>query len=156
MSVAADCELHIVRNLNLHHRGFVIDKLLHSQYDLVDIFPVYLLAILEPLCHVINELLGHLVAELRAIIVWLDSHGGHVETIGGGRGIGDLDGSEEVKLAHDLLALDELELRILVSGLDLGARLEILESVFGPQDGGVGDGAAVVSLKTGPLSARGG
>lgn len=155
MSVAAYCELHIVRDLDLHHRGLVIDKLFDSQYDLIDIFPVYFLASLESLRHVVDELLSHLVAELHTIIVRLNSHGSHVETIGGGRGIGDLDRSEEIELAHNLLALDELELRILVSRLDLGARLEVLEGIFGSQNGGMCNGAAVVSLETGFLSARG-
>lgn len=152
--IATNCKLDIVGNLHLDHCGLVVNKLLDSQYDLVDIFPVYLLAVLETFCHVVDELLGHLVAELRTVVVWLNGHRSHIETIGGGPCLGHLDRGEEIELAHDLLTFDELELRILVAGIDLGARLEVLESILGSQDGSMGDGTAVVRLEKARLSVR--
>lgn len=146
MSVTANCELHIIGNLDLHHCRLIIHKFPDGQYDLVHIFPVYLLAVLEPLCHVVNELLRHLVAEFEAIVVWLDGHRGHIKTFSSRGRIADLDSGKEVVLAHDLLALNELELGILISWVDLRARLEILQGVLGSEHGGMSDRTAVISL----------
>lgn len=155
MGVTANCELHIVGNLDLHHCRLIIHKFPDGQYDLVYIFPVYLLAIFEALCHVVNELLRHLIAESHAIVVWLDGHRGHIETFCCRGRIADLDSSEEVELAHDFLALDELELGILVPWVNLRARLEILEGILGSEYGGMGESTAIIGLYNRVLSAKG-
>lgn len=80
MSITANCQLHIFRDLDLNHCRLVIDKLPDGQYDLVDIFSVYFLAVFEPLRHVVDKLLRHLVAKFHAVVVWLDSHRGDIET----------------------------------------------------------------------------
>jgi len=50
-------------------------------------------------------------------------------------------------LAHNLLALSELLLGIAVVRVELDALPEVLDGIFGPQDGGIGCRAAIVSLE---------
>lgn len=155
MSITADCELHIIGNLDLHHCRLIIHKFPDGQYDLVYIFPVYLLAVFEPLCHVVNELLRHLVTESYAVVVWLDGHRVYIKTFCSRRRIADLDSGEEVELAHNSLALNELEFGIFVPWVDLRARLEILEGILGSEHGGMGESTAVIGLFNRALSAKG-
>lgn len=70
----------------------------------------------------------------------------NIETLSGGGLVTDLDGGEESKLAHNLLALDELELGILIAWVYLDARLEVPEGILGLENGGIGSSAAVVCL----------
>lgn len=44
------------------------------------------------------------------------------------------------------MAICQLQLRILVPGVDLDAGLEVLDSLLGLEDGGIGGGTAVVCL----------
>jgi hypothetical protein len=62
VSVTTDSELHVAGNLDLNHGGLVVYELLDLDDDLVDVFPVDLLARLETFNHIIDELLCHLVA----------------------------------------------------------------------------------------------
>ncbi len=96
MRVAANCELDVFGNFYLHHCGLVINDLLDGDDDLVDIFLVDLFTGLEPLDHVIDEFLGHLVLELYTVVVWLDSNGINIEAFSGRRLITDFDGSIEI------------------------------------------------------------
>lgn len=114
---------------------------------MVDEFPVDLLAVLEALDHVINELLRHLILDLDAVIVRLDGDRVEVETLGGGGFVADFYGGIEVELSQDLLALGKLELRILVVGIQPRTLLEILDSILGFEDSGIGNGTTVISLQ---------
>lgn len=60
--------------------------------------------------------------------------------------LADFDGGEEGELAHDLLALDEFELGILITGVDLDTGLEVLDRLLGLQNGSIGSSATVVCL----------
>lgn len=131
VSVTANGQLNVLRNLNLHHRRFIIDKLLDCQDDLINIFPVYLLAILKPLCHIVDELLRHLAAKLGTIVIGLDGDRVDIKAVGGRRRVGNFDGGEEVVLAHNLLALDELKFCILIPRINLAARFEVLQGILG-------------------------
>ena len=146
VSITAHSELNIVRYLHLHHRGLLVHDLLDSHDDLVDEFLVDLLAVLEPLDHVVNELLRHLVLDLYAVVVRFDSDSIEVEAFGGRGLVAHFYGSVEVELSHDLLAFGKLELRVLVVGVQLRAFLEIFEGILGLENGGVGDGTAEISL----------
>lgn len=59
VSITADGQLGIIWNFHLHHCGFLIDNLLDSNDDLVDIFLMQLLPILKPVQHIRNELFCH-------------------------------------------------------------------------------------------------
>lgn len=80
--IAANGQVDIVRDLHFHHGSLLVGDLLDRDDDLVDVFLVDLLAILEALNHVVNELLGHLAAKLHAIVVGLDRDGVDVESLG--------------------------------------------------------------------------
>ena len=131
VSVTTDSELDIAGDFNLDHGGLVVHKILDGDDDLVDIFAVDLLACLETLNHVVNELLGHLVAQSHTIISWLDSHRFQVETLGRGWFIANLDSSKESQLSHNLLAFFQLESSILVVGVEGDACLKIIDGVLG-------------------------
>lgn len=61
MSITTDRQLNIIRDFHLNHSSFVVDDVLDRDNDLVNIFPVDLLAILEALHHIVNEFLCHFV-----------------------------------------------------------------------------------------------
>ncbi|CRK35665.1 hypothetical protein BN1708_001297 [Verticillium longisporum] len=60
--------------------------------------------------------------------------------------VADLDSGKEVKLSHNLLALVKLQLGILVIGVDPDTFPKVLESLLGPNDGGVGQASSEVRL----------
>lgn len=145
--ITADCQLHVLGDVHLNHGGLVVHNVPDGNNDLIDVFLVDQLAVLEPLDHVVDKLLCHLVLlQAHAVVGSIDGHRIDIETLGGGQLITDFDSGEEGELAHDLLALDQLELGILVIGGDLDAGLEVLDGFLGVQDGGVGGSATVVSL----------
>lgn len=131
MSISAHGQGDAVWYFHLHHCRLVIHYLLDSNHNLVDIFPVDLFAILESLHHVINELLRHGIAEANTVVIRLDLYRVEIETFRCRRFISDLDGGEEIELAHNLLAFRQLELRILIVGLEPGAGFEVLERFLG-------------------------
>ena len=131
MGVSTDGELDIVRNFHLHHGGLIVYELLHSNDYLVDVFPVDLLAILEPLHHIIDELLRHLIAKSYAVMAGLYYHGVEIKTFGGGRFVTNFDGGKEVELAHDLLTLRKFQFGILITGIKFDAFLKVLKRIFG-------------------------
>ncbi len=73
-------------------------------------------------------------------------HGVDVDAIGNRGLVPDLDGGEEGELTDDLFAFYELELGILVPGIDFNACFEVLDSLLGLKDGSIGGRTAVVSL----------
>lgn len=147
MGITADCQLHVLGDVHLDHGGLVVHNVPDRNNDLVDVFLVDQFAVLETLDHVVDKLLCHLVLfQAHAVVGGIDSHRVDIETLGGGQLIADFDSGEEGELAHNLLALDKLELGILVIGGNLDAGLEVLDGFLGVQDGGVGGSAAVVGL----------
>lgn len=147
VSVAAHRELDVVGDGHFHHCRLVVDNLLDGQDDLVDIFPVDLLAVLETLNHVVDKLLRHEVAlEASSVVVGVDSHVLEVQAFCGRGLIADLDGGKEGHLPHNLLALLELEACILVAGVELDALLEIVNGLLGAEDSCPGETATVVCL----------
>lgn len=121
MSVTAYGESDILGDLDLDHSRLIIDQLRDGQYNLVDVLLVYLLAVLESLYHIIDELLCHFASEFHTIVVSIDSDRVHIKALGRRWPICNLDSGEEIELAHNLLALDELEFGILVARVDLCA-----------------------------------
>lgn len=146
--VAADGQLDIVRDRHLHHGRLVVHDLLNRQKDLVDIFLVDLLAVLEPLGHVVDKLLCHLLLEPHAVVIRLYRDRVDIKALGRGGLVADLDGSVEGELADDLPALVELELGVLVVRVELDALFEVLDSVLGSDNRGVGKATAEPSLET--------
>lgn len=147
MGVTANCKLDVVRYGHLDHGGFIIDNLLGGNYNLVDVFPVYFLAILKALNHVIDELLCHLILNLYSVVIRFDGDRIDIEAFGGRWFITNIDGGVEVQLAHDLLALGMLKFGIFIAWVELDAFLEVLNCVLGFQDSGIGDCAAEVGLR---------
>lgn len=147
MCVTADGQLHVFGDVHLNHGGLVVHNVSDGDNDLVDVFLVDELAVLEALDQVVDELLCHLVLlQAHAVVGGIYGHGIDIEPIGGGQLIADFNSGEEGELAHNLLALNKLELGILVIGGDLDAGLEVLDGLLGVQDGGVGGSATVVGL----------
>lgn len=138
MGITADSQLDIVRDLNLDHGRLVVHELLDGNNDLVDIFAVDLLASLEPLDHVVNELLCHLVAQSHAVIARLDNHRVEVKPLGRGRLIADLNSGKECQLSDNLLAFFQLESCILVVRIEANAGLEVVDGLLGSQDRSLG------------------
>lgn len=62
MGITTDRELHPLWYIGLDHRGLVVYNVSYSDNDLVDIFLMNVLSILESFRHVVNEFLGHLLA----------------------------------------------------------------------------------------------
>ena len=68
VGVTTDSHQLALGHLGLHHGWLLVDNILHGQDDLESVLPVNLLAVLESLNHVVDELLCHLVAELDTIV----------------------------------------------------------------------------------------
>lgn len=147
MRVTANRQLDVLGNLHLHHGRLVVQKLLQGDDYLVDVFLVDLLPVLEPLRHVVDELLRHLLAKSHAVVALLHRHRVDVEALGRRGLVAHLDGGEEVELPHDLLTFGQLELGVLVVRVQLDALLEVLERRLGPEDGGLGEASPVVGLR---------
>ena len=82
--VTADGDLLTLGDLCLDHGGLLIDKLGDGQDNLEDVFSVNRLAVLEPLSHVVNELLSHnTVFETSAIVAVVNKHVIEIEALGG-------------------------------------------------------------------------
>lgn len=137
VGIAADGELDVIGYCDLDHCRLFVHNLLDGNDDLVHKFLVDLLPVLEPLDHVIDELLCHLILDLHAIIVWLDRDGINVQTFGSRGFVANLNGSIEVELSDNLLAVGELELGILIVGVELGDQLEVTKSIFWLENGSV-------------------
>lgn len=147
MGITANCQLHILGDVHLNHGGLIIYNVSDGDDDLVNVFLVDQFAALEALNHVVDKLLCHLIPfEAHAIVRSIHCHGLDIEALSSRQLIPDFDSGEEGELAHNLLALNKLELGILVIGGNLDASLEILDGFLGVQDGGVGGSATVVGL----------
>lgn len=154
MSITTDRQLLAHINANLHHRRLVVHNVLHSLDDLEDILAVNVLAILKPLNHIIDKLLGHLTPKAHTIIVILHLDSIDVQALKCGRRVGDLNGLLKFYTADELLALGQLDLRILVVWLALNDGLEIPKGSFIVEDGGFGKGASPVCLGTAKCQCR--
>ena len=146
MRISAYCQLHILGNVDLNHGRLIVNNFLDGDDNLVDVFFVERLAVLEALNHVVDKLLCHLASQTGAIVGVVHMYRFNVEALGGRGFISNLDGSIKGLLANNLLGLDQLELRILVAGVDLDASLEIPEGFLVVQDSRIGCGATVVGL----------
>ncbi len=154
MRVTANCQLNIVGNLHLDHGGLIVEDLLDSQEDLVDVFLGNLLAVLESLNHVVDKFLCHFIPKLGTIIVVFEEHGSNIQALGGRGLITNLDGGIEGKLPYNLLALLQLQPRIFIGRVKADTFLEIFDSLLRAQDGGSGKTSAVVSLVVARLAVR--
>lgn len=146
MSITADGQLLARINTNLHHRRLVVYNVLYSLDNLEDIFAVNVLAILEPLDHIIDELLRHLTPKAHTIIVILHLDSIDVQALKCGRRVGDLNGLLKFYTTDELLTLCQLDLRILVVWLPLDDGLEIPKGSLIVEDGGFGKGTSPVCL----------
>jgi hypothetical protein len=147
MGVTADGKIDIVGYGQLDHSGLIIDNVLGGNYDLVDVFFVNLLARPEPLDHVINELLCHLIAKAYSVVIGFDFNRIQIKTFRRGRFITNVDSGIKILLAHNPLALSELELSIFIVRVELNTFLEILHGIFRLEDSSIGYRAAEVSLR---------
>lgn len=146
MRIAANRQGYSLGDGHLTERRLRIDNVLHGNNDLVDVFPMDLLPVLESFHHVVDELLRHLLLQPDSIILRLHDHGVDVEAFGGRRLLANLDGGEEVELPHDLLALGELDLGISVVGVELQTRLEVLQGLLRLENGRVCNSATEICL----------
>lgn len=146
MSITADCQLLILGHLGLDHGGLVVHKLLHSQDYLENVFPVQVLAILEPLNHVVDELLGHLVSKLGTIVAGVNSHVFQIQAFCCRGCISHLDGLEEGIALDQLLTCVVLDLCGSVAWLLLDDNLPVVDGVRVSENCRVCDCSSVVCL----------
>ena len=105
-----------------------------------------LFAPLKAVNHIIYKLLRHLLVEPHAIILFFYRHTIQIQPLGGRGQVRDLDSLEKSIAFDDLVALVALGLCGLVCGVALDDNLPVTEGVAVFEDGGVGDGAAVVGF----------
>ena len=147
MGITADCQLHVLGDINLNHGRLVVHNVPDGDNDLVNVFLVDQFAVLETLDHIVDKLLCHLVLfQAHAVVSRIHGHGVDIEALGGGQLIANFNSGKEGELAHNPLALNQLELGILVIGGDLDAGFEVLDGFLGVQDSGIGGSATVVGL----------
>lgn len=144
--ITTDSQLALLLDLHLDHGGLLVDNVLDSEQDLVDILLMDALAILESLNHVVNKLLCHLVSKLHAIVAVIYHHVVQIQTLGGGWCVCDLDGLEEGVALDNLLAGIMLQFCRLVAGLLLDDNLPVVDGVCMSENGRVGHCSSVVSL----------
>ena len=75
MRVTADCQLSTLVHTNLDHGWFRIHDVLDSLDDLEGILAMNFLAVLEPLDHIIDELLRHFLLQSHTIIAVVNCYG---------------------------------------------------------------------------------
>lgn len=155
VSIAADCQLVILGHLHLDHCGFLVDNVLDSKNDLVNVFARELLPILESLNHVVDEFLSHLVSKLRAVVAGFDSHLIEIETLSGRGCFRDLDGLEKSISLDELLTSIELNLGDLVVWILLDDYLPVVDGIAVFEYGGVSDRSSVVCLDKGGVDIYG-
>ena len=135
MGITTDGNLALLWDVDLDHSRLVVDNVLDVEDDLVDIFLVQLLSVLEPLDEIGNKLLRHVVAESDAVVVRLNNHGVDIEPHGRGFGLVNGDGVEEGHLTHNLFALVQPEEGVLVAGLEPDALQKVVDGILGLEDG---------------------
>lgn len=146
MCITADGKLDIVRYSNLNHGRLIVDDPLSLNYNLVGVFFMDLLAVLEALDHVVNEFLSYLVSKVYSVVIRFDGNRVDIKTRGGGGFVANIDSSIKVVLSHNLLAVSELKLGVFIVRVEFNAFLEVFNCVLGFEDGGVGNGAAEIGL----------
>lgn len=146
MSVTADGDRRALGHIVLNHCRLVVHQLLDREDDLVNVFFVKPLPVLESFNHVVDKLLGHLIAQPRAIILFIDGHVLQVQALRSRRRILDLNGLEESIALDNLLAFGVLKLGIPVRGILLDDNFPVTQCIAMVEDGRVGDGSTVVGL----------
>lgn len=68
MGITADCELDALWDIGLDHCRLIIYNIPYGDDDLVGVFLVNVFSILESFRHIVNEFLGHLLAQPDTII----------------------------------------------------------------------------------------
>lgn len=147
MCITADGKFDVVRYSKLNHGRLIIDDLLRLNYNLVGVFFMNLLAILEALDHIVNKFLCHLVSKMYSVVIWFNGNRINIETLGGGGFVANVDSGVKVMLSHNLLAVGQLKLGIFIVRVEFNAFLEVFDCVLGFEDGGVGNSAAEVGLR---------
>ena len=155
MGVAADGDLVALLDVVLDHGRLLLDNVHDGQDDLVGVLLGQLLAIFEPLDHVLDELLRHAALELGAVVVGLEQHVLDVEAFSGRGRVVDLDGLEEGIALDDALALGHAQLRVGVGGGLFGDQPPVAQGLAVLEHGRVGRGAAVVGLDIGGVELDG-
>ena len=146
MRITTDGQLSALVHPDFNHCRLRIDKVLHCLYNLEDIFAMYLLAVLEPLEHIVNELLRHLGAQPHAIVLVVHGHRIDIQLLERGGRVTNLDGLFESLPSHKLLAVRQFQFRIAVIGFFLHDSLEVLQGLPVVQDSSVGQGTSPVCL----------
>jgi hypothetical protein len=147
MRVTADGDLVPLFDVILDHGRFLLDDVHDGQYYLVGILLGQLLAVLEPLDHVLDELDRHLAFQLWAVVLGFEGHVLDIQPFCRRGSIVDLDGLQEGISLDDALTLGHAQLRVrIVRGL-LYDELPIAEGFAVLEHGRVRRGAAVVCLK---------
>lgn len=131
---------------NFHHCRLGVHEILYSLDYLEDILAVDLLAILEPLDHVIDKLLGHFVPEAHTVVAIVDLHRIDVQPLECRWRFGNLNRLLEFYTANQFLTICQLKLRIAVAGLAFHHSLEILEGRLVVENGRVCQGTTPEGL----------
>ena len=147
MSVTTNSELLILWYVHLYHCWLLVYNVLDCNDNLINVFLVQFLAILESLNHVLYKLWSHLVSQLRSIVVLVDYHRVKVESFCCGWRICNLDRLEKGISLDQLLACIELCLGYLVAWLLLDYNLPVIDGLFMLKDGGIRNGSSIVGLQ---------
>lgn len=146
MCISTDGKVCIILDLHLYHSCLVIDNLLDCQDDLIDVFLVDLLSILEPFQHIPYEVRSHVLFQPSPVIVGFNNHRVQVQTLCRRWLISRVNSLKEGNSLDNLLALCQLELSILVVRRFPDDRLEVPECIFSFQNCSIGNCPAVVGL----------
>lgn len=146
MCISTNGQLRVAFNLHFNHGWFIIYNPLYSHNNLINIFLVYLLAILETFQHISDEFGRHFVAQLYTIVI-LDNHIIEVKAFCCRRRISNFDSSKELNPLNNLLAFCQSEFRIFVARYLLNYGLEISEGFFGFEDCSVCNSSTIVCLR---------
>ena len=149
MRVTADCNLFSLFNVVLHHCRLLLDNIHDGHDDLVGVLLGQLLAVLELLNHVLDELERHALLECGPLVALLEHHVLDVEALCGRRRILDLDGLEEGVALDDLFAFCHAQFRVRIARRLLDDDFPVAQGFAVLENGSVCRGAAVVCLMWG-------
>lgn len=146
MRITAHSQLCALFHSNLDHRRLRIDNISNRLDDLENILAVDLLPILEPLNHVVNELLRHFTPQSNTVILIIDNDRVDIHLLERRRRLGDFDRLFELDTTHELLALCQLQFRIAIVRFPSNDGLEVFKSSLVVEDGSVRDRSSPVRL----------
>src|SRR5690242_11973717 len=146
MCITADGDLVTFLNVVLDHCRLLLGDVHDCENDLVGILLGNLLAVLEPLDHVFDEVECHLVFQLCTIVSAFHDHVLNVKPFCDRRCVLDLDSLQEGVPLDNPFALDHAQLRSRIVGCFLDDNLPVPQGIAVLQNEGVGRGAAVVCL----------